>query len=230
MSTFNSQEKYSKVWEGIFQNQMWTSIASSHGLNPALVGQDLYTLYDGNHDPETWSAYIVLVTGDKTGDIRFHSKTFLDSLMPHTFCETTNEVFFKNSNITLNIHDALKTPDMIFIDPQKLFSYREKRLCSSYLFWHDSHYSLRTFGPADIVGIGGKASVLKDVSIICGLVLSPPEDAGMREVQQVFCIKSLSGRSVGPLSRIGHVYNGDNCLGWKWIANKPRPLSRIKEE
>lgn len=230
MSTFNCQEKHHKVWDGFFQNHTWTSIASSLGLNLAVVGQNLRAVYNGNHGMDTPPAHIVLVTGDKSGDIRFHRKTFFDSLRPHTFYESTNEVFFKDLNIMLNIHDALKSPEMIFIDPEKLISYEKNGLYSAYLFWHDSKYALRTVGPGDIVGIGGKASVLRDVSIICGLALAPPESFGLHETQQVFCIKGLSGRSVGPLSRTGYVYNGDNCLGWKWIANMPSPLSHIDEE
>lgn len=35
------------IWEDIFQdNEIWTSIASHHGLNPVLVGQDLYSVYE----------------------------------------------------------------------------------------------------------------------------------------------------------------------------------------
>jgi hypothetical protein len=120
---------------------------------------------------------------------------------------------------------------MIFTEPEKLFSYTEDRLCSAYLVWDDSDYALRALGSEDIVGIGGKALTLRDVSVICGLVLAFPEDAGIRKTQQVFCIKGLRGRSAGPLCRTGHVYNGDNCLGWKWISNnKANPLYSIEEE
>lgn len=119
-------ERHNNVWDGvIFRNMSWTLIASSRGLNPAIIGRDVPTIFNGTHDLEYQQAYIVLVTGDRTGDIRFYSKVFLDSLMPHTLCKAANEVVFKNSNITLNIHDALEAPGVIYMEPERLFSFQE---------------------------------------------------------------------------------------------------------
>ena len=241
MPTSGFQERHNRVWEGIiFQNKTWTLIASSLGLNPALIGRGVPAIYHGTDGSETPQVYIVLVTGDKSGAIRFYSKVFLDSLRPHTFCRVASEVVFKDSNITLNIHDVLEAPEIIRMEPERLFSYQEDRLCSAYIFLHDSRYALRTLGPESITGIGGKALVLNDVSIICGLVLNPSEASELQKTQQVFCVKGLRGkyvRQIGQTGQAGHAYNGDICLGWKWVAKgkrvakgRPRPLSQIIEE
>jgi hypothetical protein len=175
--------------------------------------------------------YIALVIGDKSRGIRFYSKVFLDSLRPHTFCRAANEVVFKDSNITLNIHDALEAPKIIHMEPEKLFSYQENRLCSAYIFLNDSQYALRTLGSESIVGIGGKALTPKHISIICGLVLKSYEASELQKIQQVFCVKGLRGKHVRQIGQTGHIYNGDRCLGWKWVAGRmPRPLSQIAEE
>lgn len=128
------QERHNRVWNAIFQNETWTSIASSHGLNPTAVGENLHSIYDIDHTTGSQWAYIVLVIGDKSGDIRSYSQTLFDSLRPHTFNETTEEVVFTKSRIVLNIHDALSNLAVSFTDPERLFSYQDNRLRSAYLY------------------------------------------------------------------------------------------------
>jgi len=230
MSTSLFQGKNNRVWNAIFQNETWTSIASSHGLN-ALVGQNLHSIYDIDHTIENQPAYIVLVTGDKSGDIRSYSQIFIDSLRPHTFNETTKEVVFTNSKIVLNIHDALSNLGMNFMDPGRLFSYQDNSLRSAYLYWQDSHYALRTLGIEDVVGIGGKVSDLTNMSLICGIALKRPGDLQKRYCQQRFDTNGLRDRSTGSLPQVGYTYNRDNCLWWKGTMNdEPHRLYRIDEE
>jgi hypothetical protein len=232
MPTSSFQENHSKIWHGIiFQDRTWTSIATSRGLNPALVGRGVPVLYHSGDGLETPQAHLVLVTGDQSRSIYIHSKIFLDSLRPHTLYKSTNEVVFKNSNITLNIHDVLESPEIIHMEPEQLFSSLENRLCSTYIFLKDDQYALRILEAACIVGIGGKAFILKDVSVICGLVLKPPKASGLHKSQQIFCVKGLRGRHVQQIGKIGHVYSGNKCRGWNWATkSKSRPLSQIKEE
>lgn len=111
------------IWEDIFQdNEIWTSIASHHGLNPVLVGQDLYSVYEIDPIIEKEWADIVLIAGDTKGDICSYSKYLFDSLRPHTFNETTNEVVFTDLKIRLNVHDALSYTSTEFVDQERLFS------------------------------------------------------------------------------------------------------------
>lgn len=188
MSALSSQERHSQVWEGIFEDETWTSTASDLGLNPVLLGEGLHSIYNGTNNECAAPAEIALITGDISGDIRFHRKTLFESLRRHTFREATNEVFFEDANIILNIHDALEAPEMISIDPEKLISGKENKLRSAYLFWRDSSYSLRTTGPEDIISSRGNASALKDVSVYCSLSLVPPEDSGL--VRRIRCFVS----------------------------------------
>jgi hypothetical protein len=70
MPTSSFQAKHSKVWEGIiFQDSTWTSIASTLGLNPALIGRDVPDIYHCTNESETPQVYIVLVLGDKSRGI-----------------------------------------------------------------------------------------------------------------------------------------------------------------
>ncbi|KAF4633475.1 hypothetical protein G7Y89_g4651 [Cudoniella acicularis] len=96
------QQKHSNIWGMIIkEEEEWTSIAMNQGLNPILIGDDLYALYDN----PTSTGYIAVITGDISGDIRFERDKFLDSLRAHDRKE--NEVVFHESNITLNINEPL---------------------------------------------------------------------------------------------------------------------------
>jgi hypothetical protein len=71
------KHKHDKVWDTIFpKNKTWLSVASKMGLIPVIVGQDVSTLYNGSREP----AYIVLVTGDYSGDLRLQKQLLLDCL------------------------------------------------------------------------------------------------------------------------------------------------------
>ena len=86
------QQKHSNVQSAILENENWSLIAASQGLNPVLVGQNLHNLYDCEDTRNAKPAYIVLVTGDKSGDIRFNKQVLLDSFRPHIFNNKTKEV------------------------------------------------------------------------------------------------------------------------------------------
>lgn len=70
-------------------------------------------------------------------------------MQPHTFCKSTKEVVFKNSKITLNIHDPWSWPDVIELKPKRLFSYQYKTLRSACLYWDD--YSLYEVPATDVI-------------------------------------------------------------------------------
>lgn len=123
------------IWKEIFQdNDIWTSIATHHGLNPMLVGQDLHSVCEIDFMVGKEWAYIVLITGDAKGDICSYSKYLFDSLRPHTFDKATNEVVFTDLKIRLNIHDAISHTSTNFIDQERLFSQQGYSLESAYLY------------------------------------------------------------------------------------------------
>jgi hypothetical protein len=91
---------------------------------------------------------------------------------------------FQESNITLNINEALYNLFYISLTPEKLFSYQHTGLRSASLYWKDNQYAVRTIGPDDIVGMGDKACTLQDVSLICGITLTHPKEMMLRQRHQ----------------------------------------------
>jgi len=70
------QEKHSRVWNMIFQNEDWmTKATTEFGVNPILIGPNLDAYYN-NNSQEYKPAYMVLVTGDRSEDLRFQRKLF----------------------------------------------------------------------------------------------------------------------------------------------------------
>jgi hypothetical protein len=197
----------SKIRSAIFQDETWTKIASTQGLNPVLIGQELHKLNESMVTGKTDKSYIVLVTGDKSGDIVFYKQAFLDSLRrPHVFDAHANEVVFTDSNITLNVEDVMHNPECISMDPRRLFFPTPELVCSASLYLHDSYHAVRKIEPEDIVGIGGKAPTLENASMVCGITLKG------QQFQQCFL-----NPKCGPIRPIPYVgYNEDICLGWEW--------------
>ena len=166
-----SQRRHDLLWDILFPKKEWLSVASEMGLIPALVGYGVSKCYHGSCKP----AYIVLVTGDYSGDLREQRKLLLDCLKldnkKRWFNRKTHEVVLEEFNITLNIEDAYLSPENIRMDPTKLFA--QDRVASAALFWGD--YNLRKIGPDDVVGIGGRALDLESLTSWCAIELTHPK-------------------------------------------------------
>jgi hypothetical protein len=158
-------------------------------------------------------AYIALSTGDKMGNIRHEKTKLLASLRAYGWSEK-NEIVFQESDITLNINEALYNLFYISLTPEKLFSCQHTSLRSTSLYWKDNQYAVRTIGPDDIVGMGDKASTLQDVSLICGITLTHPKEMVLRQRHQQF-FQHPNCPQAYPLFPIGYKFNGDNILGWE---------------
>lgn len=116
------QEKHSRVWNVIFQNEDWINKATTEfGVNPILIGPNLHAYYN-NNSQKYKPAYMVHVTEDRSGDLHFQRELFFKSLNPHTFNKHTGEVEFK-SGITLCVKSAVVDPEMTFLEMKNLFSY-----------------------------------------------------------------------------------------------------------
>jgi len=104
-------------------------------------------------------------------------------LKPHTVEKHRGEVVFK-SGITLCVKSAVYDDhEITFLNTRKLFSDRHTQVQTSYLYWQDSQWVLRTLGPKNIVEIEGPASFIDDVSYICGLNFTRPDG---QQVQHIF--------------------------------------------
>ena len=192
------------------EEDTWTPAAIRQGLNPFLIGDRLHALFDDPKQP----AYISLSTGDKTRNIRHDKMKLLASLREHHLNEN-GEVVFHDSKIILNIDEALYNPFFVTSTPKRLFSCQNNRLRSASLYWADSQYALRTIGPDDIVGIGERASTLKDVTHICGITLTHPQEMVLRQRHQQ-CFQHPSCPPTYPVLSLDYKYDGDNILGWEW--------------
>jgi hypothetical protein len=147
-------QKHADVWHSMFREKdTWTLIAIRQGLNPFVVGDGLHTLYNDPKQP----AYLCLLTGDKTRNIRHDKMKLLTSLREHHFNEN-GEVVFHDSKIILNIEEALYNPFFITSTPEKLFSCQKNRLRSASLYYTDSQYALQEIGPGNIIGIRQQVS------------------------------------------------------------------------
>lgn len=118
----------------------------------------------------------MLITGDDGGDFTNLNKEkqqlFLGCLKPHTFNERSHELVFK-SGMILNVADVFCNPAIVTVrpDPRRLFRYTASGLHSSYQVWHNGSSTIRRINSSDIVGIGGQASTLDNISTICSLTL-----------------------------------------------------------
>jgi acyl-coenzyme A thioesterase PaaI-like protein len=204
-------KKHADIWDMVLrEGETWTPVATRQGLNPSLIGDDLHNLFNDPKQP----AYICLSTGDKSANIRYDKMKLLASLREHHFNEN-GEVVFHDSNIILNIDEALYNRFFVTSTPKKLFSCQDNRLRSASLYWADSQHALRAIGPDDIVGIGERASTLKDVSYICGITLTHPKEMALRQRHQQ-CFQHPSCPPTYPVLSLDYKYNGDNILGWEW--------------
>jgi hypothetical protein len=141
----------------------------------------------------------------------------LESLKPHCWNEN-KEIVFEKSNITLNIDEALYSPFIVTLFPEKLFSYRQGQLRSASLYWEDDQYALRAIGPDHIAGIEERKFTLQSVSLICGITLQhPKETVSIQRHQQ--CFQHPECPSVHPICPSGRRYDGYNIIGWRRTEN-----------
>lgn len=122
------QIKHSDLWSSIFQDGTWISKATTEfNLNPILIGCDLNLICDPVDRQQGQSRYLILVSGDPTGDIQYQKDVFLISLRPHSFDKGMMEVTFA-SGLILNIDDIYWDHEIIRAKLKRIFSYRHRQL------------------------------------------------------------------------------------------------------
>lgn len=101
------QRNHSRVWDNIFQNQMWLNQITSIGINPILIGKDLNVLYHNNKKIESMDLTLIVYLDTQTkSKLGLSDSIFLDSLRPHKVNKKTGEIKFE-SGITLNASHVL---------------------------------------------------------------------------------------------------------------------------
>ena len=152
------QERQGQLWNSIFKDFKWiNTLFNDFRINPILIGRDLHHYHNIKGIKATSPSYLVLIAGDRSGDLRFKKQRFLKSLLQHRFNDKTFELTFKKTGLTLNIANIWPDREIIPAKLKKLFSYENKHLRTAYLHWQDNKPVLRTLEPSNIVGIGGKA-------------------------------------------------------------------------
>jgi len=124
------------LWDSIFGDYKWlNNIVQDLAANPILVGTRL----------DSKPAYMVLISGDISGDVTYTKDLFFSSLKPHKHVEGAGEIIF-DYGITLNIADILQCPEVIPVDIQKLL-YDGDEPRSTYSFWKDADCALGVLEP-----------------------------------------------------------------------------------
>jgi len=170
--------------------------------------------------------YILLMTGDTSGDIRSHSLIFMDSLRPHTYNKTTKEVLFTNSRVILNVHDAVSNVSTKFVDWRRLFSCPEESLRSAYLYQQDHHYALRPLRLEDATGAEVKISDVTIESLTLRLARKLPE-----ELDKLGPKIYVGGSRMGDIPEETTPQKRESYLWWRVpMTSQPHRLPRIVEE
>ncbi|KAH8800874.1 hypothetical protein F5884DRAFT_685298 [Xylogone sp. PMI_703] len=126
----------------IFKDESWLQAIDNikydytHPPNPTLVGDGLTKLYYGS----STSAYIILLISDWGGDCQYLKRNFFASLREHDYDKQAFEVRFKYSNIILNVHDVVSSPEWIEMeDPRRLFRCYKQDLQTAVLYYKDEN-------------------------------------------------------------------------------------------
>ncbi|KAH6883894.1 hypothetical protein B0T10DRAFT_579952 [Thelonectria olida] len=116
----------------IFKHQGWLKHAVSLGANPVFLGYDLISFFNGTDSP----MYLALMSMDFTGDL--HYSELLESLKePKRLNEELAEYSLPESNITLNIWEALKRDDHTQITSfERLFRHDSTTLRTAILYYN----------------------------------------------------------------------------------------------
>lgn len=171
-------KQHDQVWDKIFPHKEWLSIATDMGLVPILLGHDVSRVYNNTFQPPAYSNYlseklnICLVTGDFSGELAKKKDLLIKCLgidhKKRRLYDSVGIVMLDDAGIILSIINALGPREIIPTDPRDFFS--KDSVSSAALFWGD--YSLRTIGPDDVVGVGGRASNLDSIAHCCAIELT----------------------------------------------------------
>ncbi|KAL5351073.1 hypothetical protein ACLOAV_004648 [Pseudogymnoascus australis] len=180
---------------------------------------------------ENQCVYILLMTGDKSGDIRSHSLIFMDSLRPHMYNKSAKEVLFTNSRVILNIHDAVSNVSKKFVDWRRLFSCPEESLRSAYLYQQDHHYALRPLRIEDATGPEVKIPDVTIESLTARLAKNLPNELEKLSSKLYVGTDGLGGSRMGDIPEETTPQKRESYLWWRVpMTSQPHRLPRIMEE
>ncbi|KFY03915.1 hypothetical protein V490_00057 [Pseudogymnoascus sp. VKM F-3557] len=222
--TPSAKDDHSRIWNYFFKSDDWLNAAYNKGVNPCLVGYDLYPLlYDKDGafnvtDKETIGKgpkriYLAIVYGrDQDGPALDALKTkemidlFHQSLWPFkSIGAMCHDLKFANGAILNDSNITQGDPYINVSSPRQLVSRKLDGLHSAYLYWKDEP---RVCGikPKDVFGIE-KGLTKKNVSNIVGFNWKNLP-SGI-EQQHVFAIP-------GMVLQTEEIVNSEKITGFKW--------------
>jgi hypothetical protein len=149
---------------------------------------------------------MVLVAGDREGNLHHEKSLFFDSLQKYEYNKDGDLLF--DCGITLNITQVLT--DCEEIEMRNLRGlFPRKELQTKYCFWDDKERKLRT--TKHPVGIGGEITKRKNITPICCLKLHLP---GKPMQQQIFQMPRLP--RLKPIFKDGETYPEVEYQGWEY--------------
>lgn len=161
-------QNHDRVWDTSFKNKKWLSaVKSDLKINPILINPGVRAYYENTTNSKE-STYIALLACDPSGDIKNYRKLLFQSLKPQTFNKKTCEIKFLDNNITLNIHDAIRTRGIIWGKPSELFDISQDHPNCWFVFWKDSRKKLQRVAQEDTISLNGVIRT-NDVGSICVL-------------------------------------------------------------
>lgn len=220
----SAEDNHSRIWSYFFKSEDWLNAVYDKGVNPCLIGYDLYPLlhdkhsafnvtekYDSGKTPKR--LYLALVfgrdqsnapapSGLQTNEMR---ELLYKCLQPF---ETTlkNDIVFANG-FKLNVSDIVQPTHYANVTaPRQLVSRKLNGLHSAYLYWKDTTFRVWDIKPKDVFGIG-KGVTKKNVSQIVGLNWIHLPSGMVR--QHVFNI-------VGMMLQTNAVRNNGNITRFEW--------------
>jgi hypothetical protein len=173
----------SSLWTRIFKDRKWLELADKidttdidgyhPSCTPLLIGNDL-----SRTDTFDKGQYFILLSGDYSGDLRYHNTRFFASLRDdHEYDGGKKEVSFK-SGLTVNVSEVISGTDEPRLPMQELFP-RGKDFRLEYLFLNEAAPMIRTLSPSTIIGINGPSKTRCDVRYGC--VLHVPYKGGITQ-------------------------------------------------
>lgn len=206
----NFDSRCSLLWTCIFKDRKWLELADKidttdidgyhPSCTPLLIGNDL-----SRTDTIEKDQYFILLSGDYSGDLRYHKTRFFASLRDdHEYHEERQEIEFK-SGLTVNISEVMSGADEPRLPFRKLFP-RRKDFRLEYLFLNEAAPRIRTLSPSNTISINGPSKMRCDVRYGC--VLHVPYKGGMTQWMMIDkgAIKALVVDKRGP-----EVDIRDNC-------------------
>jgi len=208
-SKFSPEQKSNKIWSELLkEDNKWIPKLLKHGLRPILVGHDLNDIDRGPHK----LLYITLVIGDWFGEFT-EPELLLDSLRSKDFNDNSNEVFFRDSNIILNIDDPIRWDfnNVTCVNPRNIFA--KESISTTVLIWGDP--ILHQISHKAVVGIGivGKSN-FESVDTICAVEIVYNETKRWSQIfKNPVPLSGFRAKKKDPKNKRLHP-------GWKGYADK----------